>query len=250
MEGALPEKAVRRLDPIQRYGLRLTLLGIAIVLVAIPFATLLFQVLLDGPVTEADGDIADALNRTVAERDWAVDLLQIVSWLARPPFLALLVAATAVHVYRRHQRRLLWFVILTPLGGGIVDSIVKIAVNRPRPEVDHPIATAFGKSFPSGHAMSSVVTYGALLLVFLPLVSRGRRHLAVGVTVVLILAIGVSRLLLGLHFVSDVIGGWVLGLAWLLGAVAAFETWRTDEGDRKTHPLDEGVEPEAAEVLR
>ena len=48
----------------------------------------------------------------------------------------------------------------------------------------------------------------------------------------------------------DVVGGWVLGLAWLLGAVAAFEAWRHDEGKRRTHPLDEGVEPEAAGAIR
>jgi undecaprenyl-diphosphatase len=140
--------------------------------------------------------------------------------------------------------------VVTPLGGGIVDSLVKILVNRPRPVVDHPVATAMGHSFPSGHAMSSVVTYGALLLVFLPLVTGRWRHLTVGLISVLILGIGTSRLLLGVHFVSDVVGGWILGLAWLLGAVAVFETWRVDEGKRRAHPLDEGVEPEAAAALR
>lgn len=249
MDGALPEKVRRRLDPIQRYGLRLTLLGLAIVLVTVPFSTLLFQVLAEGPLTRADGRIADRMNAWVATNELAVDALQLVSWAGRPPVLVAVVLLAALHAYRRHQRRVLWFLLTIPLGGGIVDSAVKVLVDRPRPAVDHPVATALGKSFPSGHAMSSVITYGAILLVFLPLVPRAWRHLVVGVTAVLVLAIGVSRLLLGVHFVSDVVGGWILGAAWLMGGVAVFETWREDEGRRRSHPLDEGVEPEAARAL-
>jgi undecaprenyl-diphosphatase len=65
----------------------------------------------------------------------------------------------------------------------------------------------------------------------------------------LVLAIGASRLLLGVHFLSDVVGGYLLGLAWLCGATAAFETWRVERGRRPSHPLVEGVEPEEAPAL-
>jgi undecaprenyl-diphosphatase len=131
-----------------------------------------------------------------------------------------------------------------------MSTLVKVLVDRPRPEVDHPIATAFGKSFPSGHALSSTVVFGALLLTFLPVLSRRWRHVAVAFTVVLVLAIGASRLLLGVHFVSDVVGGYVLGIAWLLTATAIFEIWRVERGQRPSHPLEEGVEPEEAGDLR
>jgi len=127
---------------------------------------------------------------------------------------------------------------------------VKILVDRPRPVVDHPVATAWGKSFPSGHAMSSTVTYGALLLTFLPVLPGRRRAAAVVATAALVLVIGSSRLILGVHFLTDVIGGYVLGLAWLLGATAAFEIWRVELGGRRAEPLAEGVEPEAGPALR
>jgi undecaprenyl-diphosphatase len=68
-------------------------------------------------------------------------------------------------------------------------------------------------------------------------------------TASLVLAIGASRLLLGVHFLSDVLAGFVLGLAWLIGATAAFEIWRVERGRPRTHPLEEGVEPEAARRL-
>ena len=240
----------QHLDPSERYGLRLALVGLAIVLVAVPFSTLLFQVLAEGPLTRADGSVADAMNHAVHGHHWAVVALEGISWLGRPPLLAVWVLAAVAYAWHHGRRRLVAFLLVTPLGGGIVDTLVKALVDRPRPVVDHPVITAFGKSFPSGHAMSATVTYGALLLVFLPVLAPARRRAALVATTVLVLAIGTSRLLLGVHFVSDVVGGYVLGLAWLVGAVATFEVWRVERGQPVSAPLDEGIEPEATEALR
>jgi undecaprenyl-diphosphatase len=71
----------------------------------------------------------------------------------------------------------------------------------------------------------------------------------VGVTIVVVAAIGASRLLLGVHFLTDVLAGHVLGVAWLVGATACFDVWRVERGRRPVQPLDEGVEPEAAAAL-
>ena len=94
--------------------------------------------------------------------------------------------------------------------------------------------------------MSSLVCYGALLVVFLPLVAPRARRWCVAVTALWVLAIGVSRLALGVHYVSDVLGGYVLGAAWLTGSVAMFEVWRAERGRRPTQPLEEGLDPEEA----
>ena len=250
MRRGLPEAVLRRTDPTQRYGLRLTLVAIAMVLIAVPFSFLLFQVLFEGPLTRVDGDIADRLNDAVRDHDALVTSLQAVSWLGRPPVLWLVTGVSIVYTWRHGAHRLTLFLLATTLGGAIMSTGIKVLVNRPRPEVDHPVATAFGKSFPSGHALSSTVVYGAVLLTFLPVLSRRVRHTVVAVTVVMVLAIGASRLLLGVHFVSDVVGGHVLGVAWLFAATAVFETWRVERGRRPSHPLDEGVEPEEADALR
>src|SRR4029079_14426072 len=110
-------------------------------------------------------------------------------------------AIAVVYIWRHASRRgvrkrLVAFLIITPIGGGIVDTLVKLAVDRPRPHVDHPVVVAFGKSFPSRHAMTSCITYGALLLTFLPLIPVARRRITVIVTTVIVVAIGSSRLLL------------------------------------------------------
>lgn len=220
-------------------------------LVSAPFATLLFQVVAEGPLTRLDGRLADDLNNYVHRRETLLDALRAVTWLGGTIWLAVITAAVALWLLARGQGRLALFLVLTTAGGGVLNRVVKILVDRPRPEVDHEVASALGDSFPSGHAMSSVVVYGALLLVLLPVVRRRAARRAVVVSVAaLVAAIGSTRLLLGVHFLSDVLGGFVLGLAWLAASVAAFEAWRTDLGRRRTEPLSEGVEPEAGPVLR
>jgi undecaprenyl-diphosphatase len=247
MRAGVPQALRRRLDPEERYGLRLTLFALALVLVAVPFSTLLFQVVAKGPLTRVDGSLADRLNDFAHSSPGLVRLLELVSWLGRPASLALLVGAAAVWAWRRGRRRLAVFLVVTAVGALLVNSAVKILVDRPRPAVDHPIMTAFGKSFPSGHAMSSLVSYGSVLLAFLPAIGRRWRTPAILATALLVLFIGCSRVILGVHFLSDVLAGYALGLAWLIGAVAAFEIWRTEEGGAPSRPLTEGVEPEAGE---
>lgn len=227
----------------------MTLLAVALVLVAVPFTTLMLSVLAKGPVTRFDSHTANSLNGWVTDRPGFVSFLQGVSFLGKPPFLATVIAIGVVFLLVHHRTRLAVFLVVTSFGGGLIDSLVKVAVDRPRPEVDHPVATALGKSFPSGHAMSSTIVYGAMLLVFQAAIPRRLRIASATATVLLILAVGTSRLLLGVHFVSDVVGGYILGAAWLIGSVAVFETWRTDEGKRPSHPVSEGIEPEAAADL-
>lgn len=249
MRDGLPDGIARRLNPDERFGLRLTLLAAALMLTAIPFGLLLQQVLVDGPVVRADAAAAEWIHDAVAGSRPLVVLMHGVSFLGKPIWLYLVVGAAVVWLAMRSQWRLVAFLVATPLLGGAVDTVVKVAVDRDRPVFDEPIAHAMGKSFPSGHSMSSVVSYGALAVVFLPVVAAGLRRLLLLGVAVLCFLIGVSRLALGVHFVSDVLGGWILGLAWLAAGTAAFEVWRGERGRRRTHPLEEGIEPEAADEL-
>lgn len=249
MKHGLPEGVAGKLGPLGRYELRATLFGIAVAIVGIPFGLLLHQVTTDGPITALDDSAARRLNAEFHDSDVAIAVLNAVSYLGKPIFLLFAVGLPGLWILRHGGRKLVVFLAVTCLGGGVVDTIVKVAVGRPRPEVDEPIIEAFGKSFPSGHSMQAVVCYGALLLVFLPLLHGRVRIAAVTGTVLLVLAIGLSRLALGVHFISDVLGGYVLGAAWLAAAVAAFEIWREERGRRPTRPMAEGIEPEEAEEL-
>ena len=250
MGNGVPEDADRRSEPRRLYSQRAALLLVAAVLVAVPFFTLLFQVVAEGPLTRLDGRLADRLNEAVHANPTALNVLKVVTLFGSTPLLTLVTVAAVWFVMARGRQRLGTFLVVTAVGGALLNTLVKLAVARPRPVVDHEIATAFGKSFPSGHAMSSTVIYGALLVALLPMLQRRHRTAAVMGVVVLVLAVGTSRLLLGVHFLSDVLGGFVLGLAWLAGSIALFETWRAEEGRPRTNPVAEGVEPEAGPALR
>jgi undecaprenyl-diphosphatase len=245
---SLPAAVRRRLDPEQRYGLRVTLFAVAIILVFVPFGALLAQVVDDGPATTYDRAVAADLHGRVREHPWTIGPLQVLSFLGKPIWFYGLVGAACVFLWIRHRRRLVAYLVTTGLVGGAIDTAVKVLVARPRPVLSDPVAQAFGKSFPSGHAFTSTVVYGALLLVFLPVLASRLRPWAVGAYTVLVGGIAFSRLALGVHFLTDVLGGVVLGAAWLAASTAAFSIWRTERGKPPVEPM-EGVEPEAVEDL-
>ncbi|HWL35623.1 MAG TPA: phosphatase PAP2 family protein [Frankiaceae bacterium] len=246
----LPTYVRKRFDPAERYGLRVTLFALALVLVAVPFGLLTDQVVRNGPLLEVDKGVAEAIHGWVVRQpDWFVWVVKRISDIGKPPVLTVFAGIGALYVLRHDRIRLALFIVTTSIVGGLVDTAVKILVNRPRPEFEDKIAHALGKSFPSGHAMSSTVVYGALLLAFLPVVPRRRRRWVIGAYVLLVLSIAATRLALGVHFLSDVVGGIVLGVAWLAASVAAFRVWR-DERGRRPAPVLAGVEPEAAADLK
>jgi undecaprenyl-diphosphatase len=146
----------------------------------------------------------------------------------------------------RGARRLAAWAITNLVVSGILDVVLKVLINRPRPALPSPIAHAPGGSFPSGHALTAVVGSATIVLILLPVLHGAWRVVAwVAATVVSVLS-GVCRVALGVHYVSDVLAGWVLGAAIVLATVAAFETWRRDEGHRPVAPSREGTQPEAA----
>ncbi|MGH9273877.1 MAG: phosphatase PAP2 family protein [Acidimicrobiales bacterium] len=249
MEHGLPEGVAAKLGPLGRYELRASLFALAVALVGIPFGFLLHQVATHGPLTGLDEDGAQWLNDRFHDHDVAITVLKAISFTGKPIFLLFAIGMPGAWILWHGGRKLAVFLAVTCFGGGLVDTIVKVVVGRPRPEVEEPIISAFGNSFPSGHSMQAVVCYGALLLVFLPMVEGRRRTAAIAATGTLIVLIGFSRLTLGVHYISDVLGGYVLGAAWLMTSVATFEIWREERGRRATKPLEEGVEPEEAKAV-
>jgi undecaprenyl-diphosphatase len=225
----------------ERFGLRITLFALALTLVAIPFGLLLEQVTRNGPLVRVDTWAANHLHDVVRHSPRTVDVLQAITFFGKPSFLALVCIVVCAFLVFRHRWHLVAFLLTSVIVGWLLDTWVKVAVSRDRPSLEHPVATAAGKSFPSGHAMSSTITYGALLLILLPLLPAARRRLAIVATIVWLLLIGFTRLALGVHYISDVLGGYALGAAWLTLTTAAFEIWREERGLRRTAPLEEGV---------
>ena len=115
-------------------------------------------------------------------------------------------------LYLVHRARTALFIVIVMLGAAVLEAVTKLAVGRDRPTFVHPVASAAGKSFPSGHALGAVLAFGLLAL----LVPR-RFTVAAGVGGgVAVLVVSYSRVALGVHYLSDVVSGWLLGVAWLL----------------------------------
>ena len=208
--------------PGRRPGRRVTPFALAALALVVPFALLLDQVVRDGPFVRLDETVANDLHGWVVDGPGTVRVLKAVTNLADPLFLTVVVAVTALVMLWRRRFLVAAFLVVTPLAGSGLNTAVKTLVDRDRPSFPDPVETAGGQSFTSGHSFSSTVVYGALLLVLLPFVPPRLRRWAVAAGVVLVLAVGFTRIALGVHFLSDVIGGYCLGLAFLLVCAVGF----------------------------
>jgi membrane-associated phospholipid phosphatase len=114
------------------------------------------------------------------------------------------------------------------IGGGVLDYLLKRAFHRPRPEAAVDLLSTFSWSFPSGHSMGSFIAYGmlayVLLVEFVP--GRNARPWVIAACTAMVLAVGVSRLYLGVHYLSDVLGGFCAGGLWLTACISGLEVAR------------------------
>jgi undecaprenyl-diphosphatase len=200
------------------------------------------------PLASFDHNAVDTLNHLVAGKPIVVNVLTAITNFGGRTILFWLVTVSAGVMLIRRQYKLTAYLVVTGLGALALDPAIKLLVGRLRPMVPMPIEHAPGSSFPSGHALDSTVFYGVMLLVFLPIIPPRLRKLAIGLVIALIALIGFSRVALGVHFPSDVVGGWLLGVAWLGITAHAFGHWRAETGQPPRH-LSQGLAPEAAPRL-
>lgn len=144
-----------------------------------------------------------------------------VSWLGAPILVTMDVVVAGLLALRHMWRWLtLWTIAI--VGGVLLDEMLKLAFHRARPSVASEFITKSSWSFPSGHAMNSLVGYAMLaFLVREHLTSTRARMLVVVGAAILIAAIGFSRLYLGVHYLSDVTAGYLAGGVWVLACITA-----------------------------
>ncbi|MEU1237814.1 phosphatase PAP2 family protein [Micromonospora aurantiaca] len=240
----------RRLDPEHSLGLRLTLAAVAAFLVLVPFALIALLVLgAWPPLLRLDASIADAFHGYAQDHSAWVGVMTIWTHVFGPGPLRVAAVVVVVWLVRRGASRLAIWVVVTMAAGGLLGALLKLLVGRDRPDLLDPVARAAGYSFPSGHALNATLAAGVLLLVFLPFVRDSRRgRVALWTAAVLVAVVtGLSRIALGVHWTSDVVGGWVLGAAVVAATAAGFATWRSGSGRPSARALREGVEPELAD---
>ena len=139
-----------------------------------------------------------------------------VSWLGDTALTGLLAAAVVILLVRRRPAAAVTVIVAT-IGGMYIADWLKPVFHRPRPDYALEIMAGRSFSFPSGHSMASIVGYGIVAYFRLELEEHSwRRRLILVPSCIIIVAVGFSRLYLGVHYFTDVIGGFLAGAVWVL----------------------------------
>ncbi len=152
---------------------------------------------------------------------WVDSFVRDVTALGSFGILALSVLSVTTYLVLRGKRADAVFVFVTTCSGWLLSHALKFAVVRGRPDIVPHGVTVTSSSFPSGHSMNSAIVY----LTFAVLLARSLQdprlaRFAMSLALIVIISVGLSRVYLGVHWPSDVLGGWAFGAIWVLLAVA------------------------------
>ena len=159
---------------------------------------------------------------------WCETISRIATWMAGGLTITVLTGIVVLICVGFGHRLLAVWLAVTVAGSAIANTLVKAAMEQTRPPTANLETSAHGFAFPSGHTQAATVTYVAVVLVvgwqiWRP--ARWLRRVSVVGVVVLVASVGLSRILLGAHWPSDVLGGWLIGAAWVTAATVALNRW-------------------------
>ena len=212
-----------RLDRDSYLGLHLTV-GLAIIAAGLWLFGSLLEEVLDN-ATLVQWDIAAASRIHGVATPIGTQVFVAITNIGSPVAMAVVAVVGAGVAFITRHRLLALGWAAAAVGGAIIDFLFKATVHRTRPEYGAAFLHGTSWSFPSGHAMGSIIGYGFLGYAIVRIRRlRGWRQAAVfGLAALLTLLIGVSRVYIGVHYPSDVLGGWAAGLAWLAVCVTGYE---------------------------
>ncbi|MFJ3640659.1 phosphatase PAP2 family protein [Streptomyces sp. NPDC090108] len=187
------------------------------------------------PLLALDSAVSRTTHRWAVRDSGVTHVFRVLTdWVWDPLTMRLLAAGAALWLILRRGAwwPALWLVLTCALAAG-VQQVMKAAVGRPRPVWPDPVDSARYAAFPSGHAMTAMVVCGLLLwLLRRRTASTALWGAAVAASVVTVAGVGLTRVWLGVHWPSDVLGGWLLGALMVTAAVAVYEWPRVDGGHR------------------
>ena len=207
-------------------GLHLTVGFLATVFGLWLFAGVTEDVINRDPITAFDITLLEWLH--AHNTPAGIQVFEFITALGSPVAIGSIGVIVGLMLARRKKGLLLAGWVATLGGSPMINRVLKIAVQRSRPQYALPFLHGFSYSFPSGHAMGSLVAYGmiAYILVLYWAEQPFARFALISGAALLTLAIGFSRLYLGVHFFTDVIGGYAAGIIWLSICITGLEIAR------------------------
>jgi undecaprenyl-diphosphatase len=196
---------------------------------------------LAGEVTEGDTQAFDTkILRALRNPDdpsrpigpaWIESSLLDLTAIGGPTVLALVVLSVVGFLLLQTRYRTALFVVLTAISGELINAALKHAFNRPRPSVVPHLRAVYTTSFPSGHAMESAIVYLTLGAILMRVAERRLTKIyCLGIAMLLTGLAGGSRVYLGVHYPTDVIGGWIIGFVWASVCWLVAERFETSAG--------------------
>ncbi|WP_052390713.1 phosphatase PAP2 family protein [Streptomyces sp. NRRL B-24484] len=202
-----------------------------------------------GPLTRLDQHWVGALHGYARRHTAWTASMQTLGDIDGPVTMRVLLFGAAAWLWAIRARTLAsWAAVQGALGWVLAIGLAD-AVGRDRPHFADPVAYADGAAFPAGHAMASAVTCAALVALAWPLAGRAGRSWAVGAAALAVLAVGWSRIALGVHWPSDVLAGWLAAAALLGWVTVAVELWRPGALARDFRRVDRRTRPRIQRVL-
>jgi membrane-associated phospholipid phosphatase len=185
------------------------------------FGVLAEEIATSGPIVTLDHDVDDSLHEEATP--WVTTVMEGCSRMGSTQALVLVTLLATLALLLRRNWAEAALIAAALAGAKLVDALLKADFHRPRPAFADPVVPlASGYSFPSGHATASMAVYGAVAFILVRhLRSRRTRVAAMVIPALLVTAIGFSRLYLGEHFLSDVLAGYCVGMAWLCVCILA-----------------------------
>jgi membrane-associated phospholipid phosphatase len=186
----------------------------AVVLLALVAMVMTFAVVRHDALAALDGPWRDWV---IAHRDGTMtDVMVAASGFGSTPSLVVIALAVAAWLAWRGRRADSWLVVLGSAGVLLLGPVLKVLVERPRPELREHVVAVDSWSYPSGHSLNSMAVLGLLtVLAIRERPGAARRVLLGAVGGLLVLMVGFSRVYLGVHWPSDVLAGWLIGALWI-----------------------------------
>ncbi|MFD4430275.1 phosphatase PAP2 family protein [Nocardia sp. NPDC058497] len=224
----------------RRLPLATTLLATAAILVT----TLTWQVNYDAGIIRIDPRV---LDWTIAHRgEPLTSIARVVTDLGDTLSMTILAALTVVWFAWRRNWPTAVLVAVTSVGAGVLVVVVKRIVGRHRPPELSRLVVEPSLSYPSGHTLGTTVVVGIVALTVIPSLRHATVRVAATVfAVVFPIAVGLSRVYLGVHWFTDVLAGWIFGLFWLVLCVTVF-AWVYRDDTPADQPTETSAVPNAA----
>ena len=182
-----------------------------LILCSVIFAIFTYKVVADKTIY-IDSIVYNYISNNIINKN-RTEIVKVITNITSP---IMVIITALILVLAIKDKKIKISLVINLLGITIINNLIKVIIARPRPEINK-LVTETGYSFPSGHSMVSLAFYGYLIyLIYKYINNKHLKRTLIIILSVLICIIGVSRIYLGVHYTSDVLGGFLISFAYLI----------------------------------